>query len=90
MTKAAKHFGKDLSNFWKSDDTSEYIKALLQTLPNPVKSTEFAHLKGKLIDSTMGRNGGTWAHPKLAVFFARWLESPTAHREAETAKAHRG
>ncbi|WP_274614651.1 KilA-N domain-containing protein [Vibrio alginolyticus] len=21
----------------------------------------------------MGRNGGTWGHPKLAVFFARWL-----------------
>jgi hypothetical protein len=21
-----------------------------------------------------GRYGGTWAHPKLAVFFARWLD----------------
>ncbi|WP_079550844.1 KilA-N domain-containing protein [Vreelandella subglaciescola] len=27
-----------------------------------------------LSETTRGRYGGTWAHPKLAVFFARWLD----------------
>lgn len=30
--------------------------------------------KEVLTDATRGRTGGTWAHPKLAVFFARWLD----------------
>ena len=64
MTRAAKHFGKDLSNFMRSPDTIEY----LDELSNSVKSTE-------LIESKMGRHhGGTWGHSKLAVFFARWLD----------------
>lgn len=60
---AAKKFGKDLSNFTRSPETVEYLDALA----NSVKSTD-------LIESQRGRNGGTWAHPKLAVFFARWLD----------------
>ena len=28
----------------------------------------------KLFESRRGHAGGTWAHPKLAVFFARWLD----------------
>lgn len=63
MTKAAKHFGKDLSNFFKSPDTVAYIDAL----KNSVGSTE-------IVQTAVGRSGGTWAHPKLAVFFARWLD----------------
>lgn len=63
MTKAAKHFDKDLSNFFKSPDTIAYIDAL----QNSVESTE-------IVKTAVGRNGGTWAHPKLAVFFARWLD----------------
>ncbi|EIU4422451.1 KilA-N domain-containing protein [Pseudomonas aeruginosa] len=63
MTDAAKKFGKDLSNFTRSPETVEYLDALA----NSVKSTD-------LIESQRGRNGGTWAHPKLAVFFARWLD----------------
>lgn len=61
MTKAAKHFGKDLSNFFKSPDTIAYIDAL----QNSVESTE-------IVQTAVGRNGGTWAHPKLAVRFAKW------------------
>lgn len=63
MTKAAKVFGKDLSNFMRSPDTLEYLDALANTL----KSTE-------LVQAKAGRYGGTWGHPKLAVFYARWLD----------------
>lgn len=63
MTKAAKQFGTDLSNFMRSPETAAYVEAL-----NSVVSTE-------LTESRVGRyGGGTWARPKLAVFFARWLE----------------
>jgi len=62
MTKAAQHFGKDLSNWLRSPETLEYIEAL-----KSVKSTEY-------LTANRGRYGGTWAHPKLAVFFARWLD----------------
>jgi hypothetical protein len=69
MTKAAKHFGKDLSNFWKSSDTLDYMHALASS----VKTTD-----QELVEAVPGNryivNRGTWAHPKLAVFFARWLD----------------
>lgn len=63
MTKAAAHFGKTLENFMRSPETLEYIEAL----SNSVKNTEIK-------EARKGRYGGTWAHPKLAVFFARWLD----------------
>lgn len=63
MTKAAQHFGKKLDNFWRCPDTFEYIEETLKTL----------NLR-ELSQATPGRYGGTWAHPKLAVFFARWLD----------------
>lgn len=63
MTKAASIFEKDLSNFMRSPDAQEYIDAL----SNSVDS-------GLLVQAKAGRYGGTWAHPKLAVFFARWLD----------------
>ena len=65
MTKAAKHFGKQLQNFWDLPSTVQYLVALAEIL-NTGKSGIFV--------STKGRSGGTWAHPKLAVFFARWLD----------------
>ena len=64
MTKAAKTYGKDLQSFMRMDDTASYVEALKA---NSVSETE-------LTQSTAGRYGGTWAHPKLAVFFARWLD----------------
>lgn len=65
MTKAAKAFGKDVKEFWLNDSTKEYMESLAETLglsPEYLKQTK------------MGRNGGTWADPKLAVFYARWLD----------------
>lgn len=67
MTDAAKKFGRRLDKFWESDETSEYLAALENTLKT-----------GELVDAKVGRNGGTWAHPKLAVFFARWLDTKFA------------
>lgn len=66
MTDAAKKFGKDVKEFWVNDSTNEYMESLAKTLG---LSPEF------LKQAKVGRNGGgTWAHPKLAVFFARWLD----------------
>lgn len=64
MTKAAQHFGKDLQSFIRMDDTRDYVAALQA---NSVSGTEY-------LIANRGRYGGTWAHPKLAVFFARWLD----------------
>ena len=73
MTKAAKAFGKDLSNFMRLPSTLEYTEALALS----VKITD-----KELVEIKRG-NGqlpqvGTWAHPKLAVFFARWLDTKFA------------
>lgn len=64
MTKAAKAFGKDrrLQNFWASPDTIAYVDEL-------EKCTGIHSIETK-----KGRYGGTFCHPKLAVFFARWLD----------------
>lgn len=64
MTKAAKAFGKDARKFFLTQETQEYIDALRLIVPKTVQLTE----------ASKGRYGGTWAHPKLAVFFARWLD----------------
>lgn len=63
MTKAAQHFGKQLQHFWGSPDTQAYLDAVGKTS----KSDE-------LVEARRGNGGGTWANPKLAVFFARWLD----------------
>ncbi len=63
MTKAAKAFGKQLQHFWNSPATAEYLEAMANTSKSDV-----------LVEAKAGRYGGTWAHPKLAVFFARWLD----------------
>lgn len=66
MTKAAKAFGKrDARNFFANKETKEYLEALAKMTGIPVNI---------LKQSTRGRIGGTWGHPKLAVFFARWLD----------------
>ncbi len=66
MTKAAKHFGKRLDNFMRLASAAEYMEALQQYLGS----------EGLVITKRGGRKGesGTWYHPKLAVFFARWLD----------------
>jgi len=63
MTKAAQAFGKDAFEFLRLPSTCEYIDAISKTGKIP-----------ELKEASRGRYGGTWAHPKLAVFFARWLD----------------
>lgn len=67
MTTAATHYGKRVDNFMATAETREYIQALAGLVP------------GNQVTSSVRGNGlrpdvGTWAHPKLAVFFARWLD----------------
>lgn len=62
MTKAAQQFGKEVKHFLALDSTKEYLEAL-----ENVGKTD-------LYEAARGRHGGTWAHPKLAVFFAMWLD----------------
>lgn len=64
MTKAAQHFDKKLSNFWDSPNTKEAMDEFSKTL-------DFR----ELTIATRGRyNSGTWGHPKIAVFYAWWLD----------------
>ncbi len=74
MTKAAKAFGKRIDKFWGNDETAEYCEELgaLLNSNSPEKGVI------KLTESSRGRYGGTWGHPKLAVFFARWLDAKFA------------
>ena len=62
MTKAAQAYGKRVSHFWDLPSTKEYVEALA--------NAGFSDIW----NSKRGNGGGTWGHPKLAVFFARWLD----------------
>lgn len=56
----------------------EEIKALGTSSPG-VKSRILSLAKSTgLVRSRAGANGGTWLHPKLAVVFARWLDTKFA------------
>jgi hypothetical protein len=44
--------------------TQEFIKELSETVGIPTV---------KLIESTEGRNGGTWVHPHIAINLAQWV-----------------
>lgn len=63
MTKAAKEFGKNLSNFKSSAETLAFCHEIAKAM-NSISLTEV----------TKGRYGATWGHPKLAVKFACWLD----------------
>lgn len=73
MTHAAKHFGKQLNNFWLHSETKTYMGELNATLTSTLAANAL-----ELVDVVPGNRyiagRGTWAHPKLAVFFARWLD----------------
>src|SRR5471030_1969786 len=83
MTHACKHFGKDLDNFFRLDGTKTYIIELAKILaPSDVRELGWEGMvkdaRGVITEIIPGNryieNRGTWAHPKLAVFFARWLD----------------
>ncbi|MEF0145845.1 KilA-N domain-containing protein [Pseudomonas guariconensis] len=66
MTDAAKKFGKRLQDFMDNQETKEYMQHLAVAVNNANQRD--------LTEAKRGNGGGTWAHPKLAVFFARWLD----------------
>lgn len=65
MTKAAEKFGRRVNDFLSLESTAEYLTAL-ETL-NTGKT-------GIWVETRRGNGGGTWAHPKLAIRFAQWLD----------------
>lgn len=67
MTKAAKAFGKETKEFLRLPSTVEYVDALKSVVG---KSHVYTATAGWHLNPDVG----TWAHPKLAVFFARWLD----------------
>lgn len=73
MTHACKHFGKHLPNFWNHSETEDYVVALRHGISSSMGATPL-----ELVEVIHGNryipDRGTWAHPKLAVFFARWLD----------------
>lgn len=78
MTKAAKHFGKDLSNFWRLPATKEYVQALAEMYKGNENSVGITYFPDdhsvSCTETKRGRNGGTFCHPKMAVRFAQWLD----------------
>lgn len=66
-TVAAERFGKRPVDWLALDSTQEYIATLAE-----VSKCE----KSSLLRTQRGRHqGGTWLHPRLAVPFARWLDT---------------
>jgi hypothetical protein len=86
MTKAAQHFGKRVQNFLDVQETQHYIIALAESMgvgsfANKSEEVLVAGIpvtKAPLVQGVSGKGSlpgvGRWAHPKLAVFFARWLD----------------
>jgi hypothetical protein len=58
---------KQLINWRTSPETQEYLLILAESMS--VKSTDMIRVRM----GSPANGGGTWIHPKLAVYFARWL-----------------
>ena len=72
-TKTAKQFGKEVRMWLRLKETKEYISILRE------ESTDVHQMhNGDFIVVKQGGNDknsqGTWLHPKLTIFFARWLD----------------
>lgn len=72
-TEAAAKFGKKPVKWLELPSTQNYIAALAKGLGllGKVRKSDF----GLVATSRGGKAPGTWMHPKLAVAFARWLDS---------------
>lgn len=74
--------------FWQNTSTDEYMLEVVELFnlgnstdwsPDRPRSARIALARGYLTDAKRGGNHiGTWTHPKLAVFFARWLNAKFA------------
>ena len=69
--KTSKGNSRDLNEWLNSKATKEYIQALKNSDTEKFGNTSlFKVAKGNFSDD---RVQGTWLHPKLTIFFARWL-----------------
>ena len=66
-TAAAKPFGKTPKDWLRVNETQEYIEAIRR------KCLLEQNQLVKVVNGAPGTGGGTWLHPKLGVYFARWL-----------------
>ena len=75
-TAIAKQFGKQPRDYIKTEQTQDYLTALAAHLST---KTKILVDKNQLVTVKNGGNErGTWLHPKLAIHFARWLDSKFA------------
>lgn len=71
LTAMVKAFpNKRMSDFLSSKSTIAYLEALSRLMGIPVSQLILV-LKG----NSRGFEQGTWAHPKVAAHFAKWLRS---------------
>ncbi|MCL6102221.1 MAG: phage antirepressor KilAC domain-containing protein [Bacteroidetes bacterium] len=73
LTEMAKPFGKEPHSFLKTKQTQRFIQALEESVPTIDGTLKI--VKGNF-SSEMGNpiTQGTWAHQKLALKFAGWLD----------------
>lgn len=63
LTEMAKPFGKLPAHFLSNEQTKSYIQVLKESLTIGIP----------IVTTVEGKYGGTWAHQKLALKFAAWL-----------------
>lgn len=73
MTKAASHFGKRVGDYIDLPGTDEYRYALKKALEAKTGKSGIS-----TIETKRGNGGGSWAHPKLDIHYARWLDTELA------------
>lgn len=62
-TAMCKATGKKWAQYWRNQDTQDFVKALSQKVGKTIES---------LLEVQTGRHGGTYVHPKLAMHLAQW------------------
>lgn len=76
-TEIAEAYNKRLAKFWEREETQEYLNELceLSNIPKTGYLGKPFNLKNypEFIKAKRGNNGGTWLHPDLMVYFARWI-----------------
>ncbi len=79
-TKIAERFGKRIDHWLDNAETLDYFRALDEHLTGHDSEILDTRNSGyvKASRARVDRGGGTWLHPKLAVFFARWLSAKFA------------
>ena len=68
-TAMCKANNKQWSKYRESDRCQIYLDALAET--SEIRMFD-------LIESRQGQGGGTWVHPQVAVYLARWISAPFA------------